>query len=144
MYRNWNFINIQNKKVLDVTGGKDVEGQNVQVYRRHNKANQRWRIVYVDKRGKDATSGYNKDFGFYIGRAFYFRSRLPMKRVAETVSTDVRLRRWNKGRKRQQTFKYDEVSKTIKSEYYKTYSLTIPNSGRNNQLRVTTTSSRWW
>jgi hypothetical protein len=67
-----------------------------------------------------------------------------MKRVAETVSTDVRLRRWNKGRKRQQTFKYDEVSKTIKSEYYKTYSLTIPNSGRNNQLRVTTTSSRWW
>jgi hypothetical protein len=67
-----------------------------------------------------------------------------MKRVAEVVGSDVRLRRYNKGRKRQQTFIWNGVSKTVKSMYHKSYSLEIPNQGRNNQLRVTTTSSRWW
>jgi hypothetical protein len=69
---------------------------------------------------------------------------MPMRRVAETVSTDVRLRRYNAGRARQQTWRFDITSKTIKSDYYRSYSMTIPNNGRNNQLRVTTTSSRWW
>jgi len=105
---------------------------------------QRWRIVYVDTKGKDRTKGLNKNFGFEINRAFYLRSRLPMKRVAELVGSDVRLRRWNASRVRQQTFKFDQVSKTVKSEYHKSYSLEIPNSGRNSQLRVTTTNSRWW
>jgi hypothetical protein len=67
-----------------------------------------------------------------------------MRRVAEAVGSDVRLRRYNSGRVRTQTFKFDIISKTIKSEYHRSYSLEIPNSGRNNQLRVTTTNSRWW
>jgi hypothetical protein len=67
-----------------------------------------------------------------------------MRRVAETVSTDVRLKRYHSGRSRQQTFKFDITSKTIKSEYYKSYSMEIPNQGRNSQLRIVTTNSRWW
>jgi hypothetical protein len=67
-----------------------------------------------------------------------------MKRVAEAVSTNIRLRKYHAGKVRQQTFKFDQVSKTVKSEYYKSYSMDIPNSGRNNQLRLTTTNSRWW
>jgi len=67
-----------------------------------------------------------------------------MKRVAEAVSTNIKLKRWNKGRKRQQTFKFDITSKTIKNEYYKSYSLDITNNGRSANLRITTTNSRWW
>jgi hypothetical protein len=134
----------QSKKVLDVTGGKDAEGQKVIVWGRHNRPNQRWTIVYIDRARKEATSGLNRNFGFEINKSFYFRSRLPMKRVAEVVGTDVRLRRYTTSRVRQQTFKFDNVSKTIKSEYHRSYSLEIPNQGRNNQLRVTTTNSRWW
>jgi hypothetical protein len=130
--------------VLDVTGGRDDEGQNVQVYHRHNKINQRWRIVYMDKAGKRPTKGRDTKFGFSINRPFYIRSRLPMKRVAELVGSNVVLRRWNNGRKRQQTFNFDGISKTVRSQYQKTYSLEIPNQGRNNQLRMTTTNSRWW
>jgi hypothetical protein len=137
-------VNIQNKKVLDVTGGRDDEGQNVQVYSRHNKINQRWRIVYLDKAGKRPTKGRDTNFGFHINRPFYIRSRLPMKRIAELVSSDVRLRRWNKGRKKQQTWRFDGISKTLKSMYQTSWSMEIPNQGRNNQLRATTTSSRWW
>jgi hypothetical protein len=67
-----------------------------------------------------------------------------MRRVAECVGTDVRLRRHHRGRPRQQTWRFDGRTKTIKSDYHKSYSLTIPNNGRNNQLRVAGTTSRWW
>jgi hypothetical protein len=144
MYRGENFVNIQNKKVLDVHGGKDAEGQKVIVWGRHNRLNQRWRIVYLDKSKKQRTKGLNANFGFYINRPFYLRSRLPMKRVAEVVGSDVRLRRYTTSRVRQQTFKFDQVSKTVKSEYHKSYSLNIHNNGRAAGLRVTTTNSRWW
>jgi len=55
---------------MDVTGGKDVEGQNVQVYGKHNGANQKWRVVYVDS-SSDQEKGLNKYFGFYINKPFY-------------------------------------------------------------------------
>jgi hypothetical protein len=48
-----------------------------------------------------------------------------MKRVAEAVGTNMKLKRWNKGRKRQQTFRFDSRTKTIKGMYYKQYSLDI-------------------
>jgi hypothetical protein len=67
-----------------------------------------------------------------------------MRRVAELVGSDVRLRRYTASRARQQTWRFDITSKTIKSDYQRSYSMEIPNSGRNNQLRATTTNSRWW
>jgi ribosomal protein L35AE/L33A len=36
------FINWTNKKALDVSGGKDVEGQAVLVWGNHGKVNQQW------------------------------------------------------------------------------------------------------
>jgi hypothetical protein len=138
------FSNISNKKCLDVHGNRDEEARKVIVHGRHNGANQRWRIVYTDKAAKEPTSGYTKEWGFYINRPFYLRSRLPMQRVAELVGSDIRLRRYTTSRWKQQTWRFDVTSKTIKSMYQKTYSMEIPNSGRNNQLRATTTNSRWW
>jgi hypothetical protein len=67
-----------------------------------------------------------------------------MRRVAEAVSTIVKLRRWHGSRVRKQTWNFDVTSKTIKSEYQRSYSLNIPNNGRNNALTLTTTNSRWW
>jgi hypothetical protein len=87
--------------VFDIPNAKDVEGQRVFVHKRNNGTHQRWNIVYKDSNKKERTSGYDKEYGFYINRPFYFRSRLPMKRVAESASTYVRLRKWNKSRIRQ-------------------------------------------
>jgi hypothetical protein len=114
------------------------------VWTRHTGSNQRWSIVYTDKAGPAPSKGLDSNFGFHIGRAFYLRSRMPMKRIAECVGTDVRLRRFHGRRVRQQTWRFDGKTKTIKSQYHRSYSMTIPNHGRNNQLRVTTTTSRWW
>jgi hypothetical protein len=118
--------------------------QNVIAWRRHGGANQRWSVVYKGQESKERKKGYNSTYGFYINRAFYFRSRLPMKRVAECVSTNIKLRRYNRGRARQQTFKFDQVSKTVKSQYYTSYSIDIASNGGSANLRVTTTNSRWW
>jgi hypothetical protein len=69
---------------------------------------------------------------------------MPMKRVVEAVGNNIALRRWVGGRKRQQTWKFDQVSKTIKSQYRTNYSIDIAGNGSSTNLRVTTTNSRWW
>jgi len=97
-----------------VSGGKDVEGQSVLVWKRHNGANQRWKIIYTDQ-VRTQTKGMNKDFGFEVNRPFYIVSRLPMNRVLEQVGTNgyVRIRQYVAG-KTQQQWIFDET-KTIKS-----------------------------
>jgi len=84
-------------RALDVADSKDVEGGLVKAMKFTKKPNQKWKVVYVDKSVKDATSGLNKDTGFHINRPFYFRSRLPMKRVAEVIgANNIVLKRWRK------------------------------------------------
>ena len=98
--RGEHFINARNNKALAVYQNKNIEGQQVVVWKRDNNWNMRWRVNYLDHKNyrKERSSGYDKSYGFYINRLMYFRSRLPMKRVAEAVSSYVRLRRWNRSR----------------------------------------------
>jgi len=81
-YEKGYIINVKTNKAFDVSGGKDVEAQKVIMWNKHNGANQRWRIVYVDQ-FKEQTKGLIEDFGFFANKPFYIRSRLPMKRMAE-------------------------------------------------------------
>jgi hypothetical protein len=110
------FVNIQDNRVLDVISGKDKEGQQVIAWKRHGGANQRWKVVYLDKAPKEQTKGMNEEFGFWCQKPFYLRSRLPMKRVAECHgANNVWLRRWRKNTIAQQFF-FDCTSKTIRSQ----------------------------
>jgi hypothetical protein len=52
------------------------------MWNKHNGANQRWTILYVDKAPKMQTKGMNEKFGFHVNRPFYLISRMPMRRVA--------------------------------------------------------------
>jgi hypothetical protein len=143
-YQGEQFVNIQNRKVLDVTGGKDVEGQAVIVHSSHNGANQRWKVLYTDK-AVVATSGVSKTSGFRINVPFFLVSRLPMKRVAECIgANNMVLRRYVKGRNAQKFF-FNEKDKTIRSQQWKNYGLEIQSNGRSNNLRFTSgINSRWW
>jgi hypothetical protein len=130
--------------VLDVSGGKDAEGQRVIVWGRHNRANQRWRLVYVDKHTKIQGKGYSNKYGFYIMRPFYMRSRLPMKRVVECVSNAyTRHKRWARGRKAQQ-WVFDNKSKTVQSYYWRNRAVEITSNGNSSTLRMNSVTSRWW
>jgi len=142
------FVNPTNNKVLDVTGSKDEEGSavivNTQNNNKANNANQRWKIIYLDKAEKVRTKGFNKEFGFHINRPFYIRSRMPMQRVAECHgANNVWLKRWRKNVAAQQWY-FDEVSKTLKNNYWKSHSLDIQSNGNSSNVRCTTTNSRWW
>jgi len=98
----------------------------------------------MDKQTKEATEGINEEFGLHINRPFYMRSRLPMKRIAECVgANNVVLKRWRNNVRAQQWY-FDGVSKTIKNNYWKSHSLDIQGNGASNNLRCTTTNSRWW
>jgi hypothetical protein len=87
----------------------------------------------------------NEEFGFHINRPFYLVSRLPMKRVAEVHgANNVWLKRYAKGRVAQQ-FYFDQVSKTIRSQQWKNYCMSIQSNGGNNNLRfISNCKSRWW
>jgi len=90
------------------------------------------------------TKGLDNNFGLHRNRPFYFRSRLPMKRLAEAIgASSIKLKRWRKGAKAQQFF-FDPVSKTIRSNHWKGRSLDIASSGRSANLQIYTTNSRWF
>jgi hypothetical protein len=147
-FENGFFVNPTNNKVLEVNASKDEEGHKVEMNNRNgnnaNNANQRWKIVYVDQAAKIRTKGFNKEFGFHINRPFYLKSRMPMGRVAECHgANNVWLKRWRKNVNAQQWY-FDEVSKTLKNNHWKSHSLDIQSNGGSTNIRCTTTNSRWW
>jgi bacillopeptidase F (M6 metalloprotease family) len=113
--------------------------------KRADRANQRWKVVYLDKAKKEPTSGLNEEFGFYINRPFYLISRLPMRRVAQCHgANNIALNRWLKNRK-DQMFVFDGVSKTIRSHNWKNNAMEIQSNGNSANLRMTSgINSRWW
>jgi len=116
VYQGEHFCNIQEtNKCIDVLQSKDVEGQAVQLNGRTNGANQRWKVLYLDKKGKTETKGLNEEFGFHIKRPFYLVSELPFNRVAESIgANNITLKRWRNNVRAQQWY-FDEVTKTIRS-----------------------------
>jgi hypothetical protein len=102
------FTNIQNGKVFTVKDRKDIEGQPVHAENRigGNNSAQIWRVVYTNAMGDEAYTKKgkrSKGFGFLVDEPFYFRSRLPMQRVAECVgANNIVLKKWAKNRKAQQ------------------------------------------
>lgn len=128
---------------MDATSN-DTEGQQVTTDVNRNQNQQKWKVVYLDEATKIPTEGFSEEYGFYIGKPFYMRSRLPMQRVAECVgANNVVLRTYRKNTRAQQWI-FDGVSKTIKSYQWQGRSLDINGNGSSSNLRVTTTNSRWW
>jgi len=114
------------------------------MWNRHNGANQRWRIVYVDQ-FKEQTKGLVDEFGLFANRAFYIRSRLPNRRMAECQGNyDVRQRRWRNGETAQQWI-FDPVKKVIRSKKWSNRVLETSNHSNGlGNMRCYTPSSRWW
>jgi hypothetical protein len=144
MFNGEQFVNPTNGKALAVSQSKDEEGQAVAVETEGDGVNQRWKIIYLDKAAKIRSKGFNKEFGFHINRPFYIRSRMPMQRVMECHgANNVWLKRWRNNVKAQQWY-FDEVSKTVKNNNWRSHSLDIQSNGGSTNIRCTTTNSRWW
>lgn len=135
---------MQNNKVFDVAGGADKEGNDVIVWGRHNGMNQRWRIIYLDEKAAEPTTGVDEDSGLYRNRPFYIISRLAKHR-ALTVKHASQLRITKKTKDAaSQLFYFDHLTRTIKSKQYTGKSISIPSSGRANGCNIENTNARWW
>lgn len=67
---------MKDKRVFDVTGGKDEEGNQVQAYKKNGSKAQSWKIVYVADAKKYQEKGLNKERGIEINRPFYIISKM--------------------------------------------------------------------
>jgi len=77
-------------KVIDVSGGRDRENQNVIVWKRHRGLNQKWRVEYVQDAKPEPKKGQlNKDFGLYVLRPFHVVSLMRGGRYLETNGGNV-------------------------------------------------------
>jgi hypothetical protein len=137
-------MNYKTSKVLEVAGGKDQEGQNVQVAKKNGSTQQKWRILYADKMKARATKGLDAEWGFHLNRPFYIRTKMITGRTVEALPNgNLVLRTIFKDRK-PQMFTFSGIAKTIESIEYPGKSLDIEESGKSANLRLFKTNARWF
>jgi hypothetical protein len=131
--------------VITIKDRSDKEGQAVIVENKYSNRNssQIWRVVYTNAMGSEGIrkkGQRSKDgTGFIVDEPFYFRSRLPMRRVVECVgASNATLKKWAKGRKAQQ-WRFNPTTKTINGMYWTSYVLNM----EGNYLRCRSTTSKW-
>jgi hypothetical protein len=129
---NGEFIVNEKKMVLDVSGGRDVNNRNVQVWPLNKSAAQRWEILYQDEVKPEPKRGeLNTEYGLYVEREFYAISAMTSRRYLSwsTKGNNVVIKNANGSKK--QRWIFDQNTKTIKSVYNKAYSLDNQNAGRS-------------
>jgi hypothetical protein len=81
---------------LDVAGGKDEEGNKIQIWSKNRTPAQRWRIIYKKDMPKDTRTFVR---GFKVGQPFILRSRMPHRRVIECIGASyTQLKNYTKNR----------------------------------------------
>jgi hypothetical protein len=134
--------NIKNNKVMDVSGNKDAENQNIHMWRRHGGLNQQWDVVYADQWKGEPTKGQlNKEYGMYVERSFHIVSHLGRKRFLDLIGRNFVIKTRN-GRNTQVWY-FDQRSLTIKSRS-NNQSWDIRSAGKTRDMQVWSTNSGWW
>jgi hypothetical protein len=130
-------------KVLDVQGGADRENQNIIVWRLHNRMNQRWAIIYVDKDAPEPKKGeLNKEFGLYVERQFMLMTNMRSNRVLDVVGKKVVIKTQN-GFATQKWY-FHQKTRTVRCVGRPGFSWDIGRSGKSSTLQIWKTNSGWW
>jgi len=130
--------------VFDVQGGKDKQQAYVGLYRKHNKINQQFDIVYVDEMPDPPRKGeLNEDWNLYVERPFYVKSGLPRGRYLDIIGRNMVIKTPAETRKTQLWW-FDQKTKTIKNWNNKGWSWDIQGAGRQTNMQAWNTNSGWW
>jgi hypothetical protein len=137
------FLVNEHGKVMDISGNKDTENRNIQMYNKHGRINQQWDLVYVDEYPDEPTKGQlNKEFGFYVDRSFYIVSQLGEGRYLSMIDNRNLAIKTKNGRTDQQWY-FHQYSKTVRCRA-NNRSFDIQNSGRSRNMQIWATNSGWW
>jgi hypothetical protein len=127
---------------MDVSGGRDVENQNIIVWGKHGKINQQWDLVYADEwKGEPGKGELNEQFGLYVERPFHIISQMKSNRYLDLVGRNFVIKTRNS--LKTQIWYFDQKSLTIKSKN-NNQSWDIRSSGRTSDMQVWSTNSQWW
>jgi hypothetical protein len=130
-------------KVMDVSGNKDNENQNIIMYKKHGGLNQQWDLVYADEYEAEPTKGQlNKKFGLYVERPFYIISELGEHRYLDLINNRNMVIKTPNGR-RTQVWYFHQQSKTIRTRL-NNQSWDIQSAGRTQNMQVWSTNSGWF
>jgi hypothetical protein len=137
------FMTNERGKVIEVSGGKDNENQNIVVNNKNGKVEQRWKIIYADEYPREPIKGeLNKKFGLYVERPFYIISALKSNRYLDLINNRnmvIKTANGNKG----QTFYFHQQSKTVRSRI-NNQSWDIRSSGKTADLQIWSTNAGWF
>jgi hypothetical protein len=125
-------VNFKNNKVMDVSGGRDAENQNILMWNKHGKVNQQWDLVFVDEWKVYGKGELHPDFGMYIERPFYIVSKMNSHRYLDLISNRNFVIKTPNGRKTQIWY-FDARSLTIKTKL-NNQSWDIKNAGRTRNM----------
>jgi hypothetical protein len=133
--------NIKNHKVMDVSSNRDVENQNIHMWKKHGGLNQQWDIIYANQWKREPTKGeLNKRFGMYVDRTFFIISRMGGRRYMDILGRNIVIKTRN-GRKTQKWY-FHQQSLSVRSRS-NNQSFDIVSSGKGKNLQVSSTNSRW-
>lgn len=136
-------INEKNGKVLDIQGGLDAENRNILVWNKHGKINQQWDIIYADDMKPEPKVGeLNEDFGLIVGKDFHIVSAMSKHLYLDLISNRNMVVKTSNGRK-SQIWYFDQKTLTIKTRA-NNQSFDIQGSGKQTNMQVWSTNSRWW
>lgn len=123
--------------------GMDQFGNEVWAGGKTTQAWQKWKIIYADEYTPSYKKGeLNPDFGLYVEREFSIITKMQSGRYMDLVDNGVVVKRRN-GLSTQKWY-FDDKTKTIKSVAYTGKSMHISPTGSNRDLRIHSTSSKWF
>jgi hypothetical protein len=139
------FLTNERGKVMDVSGNRDQENQNIHIWKRHGGLNQQWDVVYKDQwKGEPKKGELNKRFGLYVDRTFYIVSAMRSGRYIDLINNRNMVIKTKNGRNTQEWY-FHQQSYTIRTRY-NNQSWDITNNGSKNDMRIWSTNSKsvWW
>jgi hypothetical protein len=131
-------INERGEKVIDVSGSKDAENQNVIAYKKNTNEGQKWTILYADEEDKDPEDGdFVADWGLKVGTPFHIVSKMSSKRYLDLIGNRAVIKTSNGFDT--QKFVFDWKTRSIQSVKNK-QSL----DARNNWIYTYGSNNQWY
>lgn len=130
-----NFLRNERGLVVDVSGGKDADGQNVIVWKKHGKLSQQWKFEYVDA---DIIQN-----GIIPDKPFRILSKMKAGRALTRSRNNVIIRDANKN-DNDQVFVYDSQTGSIQPKKNHRVALDIGEEGRNRYVQFADEKDIWY
>lgn len=144
-YHNHELINMLHaNRLIDVSGGRDRDNNNVHIWKPNGSPAQKWDVVYVDEFDKYQGRGPKRPLngGFKTDEQFYIVSSMNRNMVLSLRGNRFVLA--TKKGSAGQLFSYDAKNQSIVSAEDPSKAVSIKNRGKGRQVVAEAPNTQWW